>query len=55
MHDLERGLVEAAMERARYNQRTAADLLGLTYDQLRGKLKKHDVPRSPGGQEKAAG
>jgi psp operon transcriptional activator len=55
MHDLERGLVEAAMERARYNQRTAAGLLGLTYDQLRGKLKKHDVPRSPGGQEKAAG
>lgn len=47
LSDMECGLVEAAMERAKYNQRFAADLLGLTYDQLRGKLKKHDVRRSP--------
>jgi psp operon transcriptional activator len=35
---LERGLVEA-----RFNQRKAAELLGLTYDQLRGYLKKYDL------------
>jgi psp operon transcriptional activator len=35
---LERGLAEA-----RFNQRKAAELLGLTYDQLRGYLKKYDL------------
>lgn len=44
--DLERKLLGAAMERARFNQRMAADLLGLSYDQLRGRLRKHDLPRS---------
>jgi len=47
LNDLEKDLVSAAMERARYNQRIAADLLGLSYDQLRGKLKKHRVSRRP--------
>ena len=45
--DMERDLLEAALERARYNQRRAADLLGLSYDQLRGKLKKYDLNTRP--------
>ncbi len=48
--DVERELLQAAMARARYNQRMAADLLGLTYDQLRGKLRKHGVGRSAADQ-----
>lgn len=47
VRDLEESLLEAAMERARYNQRTAARLLGLSYDQLRGKLKKYNISRHP--------
>ncbi|MDJ0939787.1 MAG: phage shock protein operon transcriptional activator [Woeseiaceae bacterium] len=43
--DLEQELLRAAMDRARFNQRMAADLLGLSYDQLRGKLKKYDLSR----------
>ncbi len=35
--------VEAAMEQARHNQRKAAELLGLTYHQFRGYLKKHGL------------
>jgi psp operon transcriptional activator len=41
--DLERELLEAALERARYNQRVAADLLGLSYHQLRGKIRKYQL------------
>jgi psp operon transcriptional activator len=41
--DTERDLLQAAMEKARFNQKIAADLLGLTYHQLRGKLRKHDI------------
>jgi psp operon transcriptional activator len=36
-------LLERAMEQARHNQRRAAELLGLSYDQLRGYLKKYDL------------
>jgi psp operon transcriptional activator len=45
--DMEREFLEAALERARYNQRMAADLLGLSYHQFRGKLRKHDVSGRP--------
>jgi len=47
LDDTERELVAAALERARFNQRVAANLLGLTYHQLRGKIRKHrlDVRR----------
>ncbi len=34
-------LLQSALERAKFNQRNAAVLLGLTYDQFRGLLKKH--------------
>ena len=37
----EKELVAVALERAKFNQRVAANLLGLTYHQLRGKIRKH--------------
>jgi len=43
INDTERELVAAALERARFNQRVAASLLGLTYHQLRGKIRKHEL------------
>ena len=45
--DTEVEFINAALERARYNQRLAADLLGLSYDQLRGKLRKHGIAGRP--------
>lgn len=45
MRDSERELLQAALEKGRFNQRVAADLLSLTYDQLRGKLRKHKLDR----------
>ncbi len=45
LRDMEQDLLTAALERSRFNQRMAANLLGLSYDQLRGKLKKYDIRR----------
>jgi psp operon transcriptional activator len=39
----ERELLQAGLQRARFNQKVAAELLGLTYHQLRGKIKKHGL------------
>ena len=39
----ERALVEASLQQAKYNQRRAAELLGVTYHQLRAMMKKHGV------------
>jgi psp operon transcriptional activator len=39
----ESGLLRAALEASRFNQRQAARRLGLTYDQLRHHLKKHGI------------
>jgi psp operon transcriptional activator len=36
-------LLQRAMQEARFNQRRAAELLSLTYHQLRGYLKKYDL------------
>ncbi|MFV2089725.1 MAG: helix-turn-helix domain-containing protein, partial [Pseudomonadales bacterium] len=36
-------LIEQALNEARHNQRKAADLLQVTYHQLRGYLKKYDL------------
>ena len=36
-------LLNRAMETGRFNQRRAAELLGLTYHQLRGYLKKYNL------------
>lgn len=41
--DFERGLLENALAAARHNQRRAAAALNLTYHQLRGLLRKHDL------------
>ncbi len=40
---VEVGLVARAMARSRYNQKRAAEFLGLTYHQLRGVLRKHGL------------
>ncbi len=45
MAALERRLLKRALEEARFNQRLAARRLGLTYHQLRGKLKKYGGPQ----------
>ncbi len=37
----EKDLINAALQRCQYNQRKAASLLGLRYDQLRGYLRKY--------------
>ncbi|WP_315851119.1 helix-turn-helix domain-containing protein, partial [Yersinia aldovae] len=43
LHNSEQQMVEHALKQARFNQRKAASLLGLTYHQLRGMLKKHAI------------
>jgi psp operon transcriptional activator len=43
MRDAERELLQAGLKRARFNQKVAAELLGLSYHQLRGKVKKHKL------------
>lgn len=45
--ELETDLLEAALERSRFNQRVAAELLGLSYHQFRGRLKKLDIRGKP--------
>ncbi|MDJ0904666.1 MAG: phage shock protein operon transcriptional activator [Woeseiaceae bacterium] len=45
--DTERELLLAALDKARFNQRKAADLLNLSYHQFRGKLRKHDISGKP--------
>uniref|UniRef100_T1H9K6 Sigma-54 factor interaction domain-containing protein n=1 Tax=Rhodnius prolixus TaxID=13249 RepID=T1H9K6_RHOPR len=44
----EKALIEKALSQARFNQRKAATLLGLTYHQLRGLLKKYDIASGEG-------
>ncbi len=39
--NLERDLLEKALTRSQHNQRIAAELLGLSYHQLRGLVRKH--------------
>ena len=45
--DMEVECLTAALDKARFNQRMAADLLGLSYHQFRGKLKKHGISGKP--------
>ncbi len=47
LRETEKECVEAAMKRAKYNQKLAADLLGLSYHQLRGKLRKYELRTQP--------
>ncbi len=39
----EKELIGAALEKSRYNQRLAANLLGLSYNQLRSRIKKYQL------------
>ena len=43
MREIEQELILAALDRSRYNQRVAASILGLTYHQLRGKIRKYQL------------
>ena len=43
LSSLEKDLIEAALQRSKFNQRVAANLLDLTYHQLRGKIRKHKL------------
>jgi psp operon transcriptional activator len=45
--DTEVNLLTAALEKARFNQRLAADMLGLSYHQFRGKLRKFGIRSKP--------
>ena len=47
--ELEVELLRAGLKKARFNQRVAADLLGLSYHQLRGKIRKHSLDIGKGG------
>jgi psp operon transcriptional activator len=46
VQELEIDLIEQAMQEAKHNQRKAAELLELTYHQLRGYLKKYQLLKS---------
>lgn len=39
----EKSLLQQSLQQARFNQKNAAELLGLTYHQLRALLKKHQI------------
>ena len=43
MNETESDWLRAALEKAGFNQRMAADLLGLSYHQFRGKLRKYEI------------
>jgi len=45
LHRAEREAVEHALKRCRHNQGEAADFLGLSYHQLRGLLRKHELTK----------
>ncbi len=45
VEETERELMQSGLEKARFNQKVAAELLGLSYHQLRGKMKKHGLDR----------
>ena len=45
--ELEKRLLLEALEKARHNQRKAAELLGLTYDQFRGLYRKYGPATNP--------
>ncbi len=46
MRELEIDLINRALDDSKHNQRKAADLLKLTYHQLRGYLKKYELLKS---------
>lgn len=51
VQNYEKSLIESALHSAKYRQTAAAELLGLSYHQLRGLLKKYDLPKSVAADE----
>jgi len=51
--EIEKEYLQAALEKSRFNQRVAANLLGLSYHQFRGKIRKHAMDVRKPGQESA--
>jgi psp operon transcriptional activator len=47
LQDLEQDLLTAALEKARFNQRAAAELLQLSYHQFRNRLRKFKINSKP--------
>ena len=47
LEDTEREFLQAALEKARFNQTMAAELLDLSYHQFRGKLRKYGISTQP--------
>lgn len=47
MAEYERHLLAELLQAARFNQRMAAQMVGLSYDQLRGLIKKHGLSTRP--------
>ena len=45
--DVKTNLLRRALERARFNRRRAADLLGLTYNQFRGQYRRYESALAP--------
>ncbi|EMF9666195.1 phage shock protein operon transcriptional activator, partial [Escherichia coli] len=39
----EKDFLQTSLQQAKFNQKKAAELLGLTYHQLRALLKKHQI------------
>jgi psp operon transcriptional activator len=48
VHTFEHDILSLALERAQFKQTVAAELLGLSYHQFRGLLKKHSLPERQG-------
>ncbi|WP_185236305.1 phage shock protein operon transcriptional activator [Teredinibacter franksiae] len=51
VENFEKRLLDQALKEARFNQRKAAELLGLSYHQLRGSLKKYSLAKEADAQE----
>lgn len=49
VRDLEISYVQASLEKTRYNQKKAAEILGITYDQFRGLYRKYNDQLSEPG------
>lgn len=49
--DYERSLLQAALEQSSYNQAAAAKLLQLSYNQIRGLVRKYDITSRPPRRE----
>ncbi|MDO7672707.1 MAG: phage shock protein operon transcriptional activator, partial [OM182 bacterium] len=43
VQDFEIALLKQALERSQFNQKKAAELLSVSYHQLRGYLRKYDL------------